>query len=117
LASSVFTNENVRLKLEEEIASKAKVQASEVGIDVPTVPSVPYHYAMEIGPIDIPIFSKTRSGEKIPQKITNISKVLDDLRVFMNIVRVYTREQYRTQVGDAAAAVLGESPLSNVLSY
>jgi hypothetical protein len=117
LASSVFTNENVRLKLEEEIASKAKVQPSEVGIDVPTVPSVPYHYAMEIGPIDIPIFSKTRSGEKIPQKITNISKVLDDLRVFMNIVRVYTREQYRTQVGDAAAAVLGESPLSNVLSY
>jgi hypothetical protein len=72
---------------------------------------------MEIGPIDIPIFSKTRSGEKIPQKITNISKVLDDLRVFMNIVRVYTREQYRRQVGDAAAHVLGESPLSNVLSY
>jgi HD superfamily phosphohydrolase len=117
LASSVFTKENVRLKLEEEIASKAKVPAADVGIDVPTLPSVPYHYAMEIGPIDIPIFSKTRSGEKIPQKITNISKVLDDLRVFMNIVRVYTKEQYRRQVGDAAADVLGESPLSNVLSY
>jgi len=117
LASSVFTKENVRLKLEEEIASKANVPASDVGIDVPTLPSVPYHYAMEIGPIEIPIFSKTRSGEKIPQKITNISKVLDDLRVFMNIVRVYTPEQYRRQVGDAAAEVLGESPLSNVLSY
>ena len=117
LASSVFTKENVRLKLEEEIASKAKVPVDDVGIDVPTLPSVPYHYAMEIGPIDIPIFSKTRSGEKIPQKITDISKVLDDLRVFMNIVRVYTKEQYRRQVGDAAAEVLGESPLSNVLSY
>ncbi len=117
LASSVFTKENVRLKLEEEIAAKAKVPAYEVGIDVPTLPSVPYHYAMEMGPVDIPIFSKTRSGEKIPQKITNISKILDDLRVFMNIVRVYTRENYRRQVGDAAAAVLGESPLSNVLSY
>jgi hypothetical protein len=117
LASSVFTKENVRLKLEEEIASKANVPAADVGIDVPTLPSVPYHYAMEIGPIEIPIFSKTRSGEKIPQKITNISKVLDDLRVFMNIVRVYTPEQYRRQVGDAAADVLGESPLSNVLSY
>ena len=117
LASSVFTKENVRLKLEEEIASKAHVPASDVGIDVPTLPSVPYHYAMDIGPIDIPIFSKTRSGEKVPQKITNLSNVLDDLRVFMNIVRVYTREQYRGQVGDAAAEVLGESPLSNVLSY
>ena len=117
LASSVFTNENVRLKLEEEIASKAKVPVSDVGIDVPTLPSVPYHYAMNIGPIDIPIFFKTRSGEKVPEKITKLSKVLDDLRVFMNIVRVYTKEEYRKQVGDAAADVLGESPLSNVLSY
>ena len=47
LVSSVFTNENVRLKLEEEIAAKAKVPVSDVGIDVPSLPSVPYHYAME----------------------------------------------------------------------
>jgi hypothetical protein len=117
LASSVFTKENVRLKLEEEIASKAKIPASDVGIDVPTLPSVPYHYAMRMGPIDIPVFSRRRSGEKVPQKITELSKVLDDLRVFMNIVRVYTREQYRGRVSDAAADVLGESPLSNLLSY
>jgi len=117
LVTSVFTKENVRLKLEEEIALKAKVPVSDVGIDVPSLPSVPYHYAMDIGPIDIPIFSKTRSGEKIPQKITELSKVVDVLRVFMNIVRVYTKEQYREQVAEAAAQVLGESPLSNVLSY
>jgi hypothetical protein len=117
LVSSVFTKENVRLKLEEEIALKAKVPASDVGIDVPSLPSVPYHYALEIGPIDIPIFSKTRSGEKIPQKIAELSKVVDVLSVFMNIIRVYTREEYREQVGEAAVRVLGESPLSNVLSY
>ena len=117
LVSSVFTNENVRVKLEEDIAVKAKVPLSDVGIDVPSLPSVPYHYAMGIGPIDIPIFSKNRSGEKIPQKITELSKVVDELRVFMNIIRVYTKEQYREQVADAAAHVLGESPLSNVLSY
>lgn len=116
LVSSVFTNENVRLKLEEEIAAKSAVQTSDVGIDVPSLPSVPYHYAMEI-PIDIPIFSKTRSGDKIPQKIAELSKVVDVLRVFMNIIRVYTREQYRERVGKAAQQVLGESPLSNVLSY
>lgn len=117
LVSSVFTKENVRLKLEEEIATKAKVPAGDVGIDVPSLPSVPYHYAMDIGPIDIPIFSKKRSGEKVPQKITELSKVVDVLRVFMNIIRVYTKEQYREQVAEAAAQVLGESPLSNVLSY
>jgi len=117
LVSNVFTNENVRLKLEEEIASKAKVPRSSVGIDVPSLPSVPYHYAMEIGPIDIPMFSRNRSGEKTPEKIAKLSRVVDDLQVFMNIIRVYTNDQYRKQVSDAAAQVLGESPLSNVLSY
>ena len=117
LVSSVFTNENVRLKLEEEIASKAKVPISSVGIDVPSLPSVPYHYAMDIGPIDIPMFSRNRSGQKTPEKIEKLSKVVDDLRVFMNIIRVYTNDQYREQVSDAAAKVLGESPLSNALSY
>ena len=117
LVTSVFTNENVRLKLEEDIAVKAKVPLSDVGIDVPSLPSVPYHYAMDIGPIDIPIFSRNRLGEKVPQKITELSKVLDDLRVFMNIIRVYTKEEYRERVTEAAIKVLGESPLSNVLSY
>jgi HD superfamily phosphohydrolase len=117
LVSSVFTNENVRSRLEEDIAAKAKVPLSDVGIDVPSLPSVPYHYAMDIGPIDIPIFSKNRLGEKVPQKITELSKVVDELRVFMNIIRVYTREKYREQVAEAAERVLGESPLSNVLSY
>ncbi len=117
LVSSVFTNENVRLKLEEEIAVKARVPPSDVGLDVPSLPSVPYHYAMDVGPIDIPIFSKTRTGEKIPQKITDLSKIVDVLSVFMNIIRVYTKEQYRESVAEAAAQVLGESPLSDVLSY
>ena len=117
LVSSVFTNENVRLKLEEEIALKAKVPRPSVGIDVPSLPSVPYHYAMDISPMDIPIFSRSRSGEKTPEKIEKLSRVVDDLRVFMNIIRVYTDDQYREQVSDAAAKVLGESPLSNVLSY
>ena len=117
LVSSVFTNENVRLKLEEEIARKANVPVEEIGIDVPSLPSVPYHNAFEIGPIEIPIFSKTRSGAMIPEKITELSKIVDVLQVFMNIIRVYTRENYREQVGDAATKVLGESPTSNVLSY
>jgi HD superfamily phosphohydrolase len=117
LVSSVFTNENVRVKLEEEIAAKAKVPATEVTIDVPSLPSVPYHYAMDIGPIDIPIFSKSRSGEKVPQKINELSKIVDVLQVFMNIIRVYTQQEYREQVAEAAAQVLGESPLSNILSY
>lgn len=115
--SSVFTNESVRLKLEQEIAAKANVPATDIGIDVPSLASVPYHNALRIGATDIPIFSKTRSGEKVPQKITELSKVVEELSLFMNILRVYTKESYREQVAEAATRVLGESPLSNVLSY
>ena len=117
LVSSVFTNEEVRSKLEEEIGRKSGVPVGEIGIDVPSLPSVPYHNAFQIGPIDIPIFSKNRSGVMIPEKITELSKVVDVLQVFMNIIRVYTQEKYRDRVGEAATKVLGESPLSNVLSY
>jgi HD superfamily phosphohydrolase len=117
LVSSVFTNENVRLKLEEEIARKANVPVEEIRIDVPSLPSVPYHNAFEIGPVDIPIFSKTRSGAMIPEKITELSKIVDVLQVFMNIIRVHTKENYREQVGEGATKVLGESPVSNILSY
>ena len=115
--SSVFTNESVRLKLEQEIAAKANVPATDIGIDVPSLPSVPYHNALQIGATDMPIFSKTPSGEKVPQKITELSNVVEELSRFMNIFRVYTKESYREQVAEAATKVLGESPLSNVLSY
>lgn len=114
LVSSVFTKENVRLKLEEEIASKADVPVGNVVIDVPSLPSVPYHYAMEIGRINIPTFLKTKSGEKIPQKITELSKIVDVLQVYMNIIRVYTEEKYRDRVEDAASIVLGKTPLSDL---
>lgn len=117
LVSSVFTKENVRLKLEEEIATKAGVPTSNVGIDVPSLPSVPYHYALQVGPINIPVFERGRNGEKIPRNIGQLSKIVDVLSVFMNIVRVYTPEQYREAVTAAAVQVLGESPLSNALSY
>ena len=117
LVPSMFTNESVRLKLEEEIAAKANVPASDVGVDVPSLPSVPYHYALQIGPNDIPIFSKTRSGEKVPERITELSKVVEQLSLFMNIIRVYTKRSHREKVSEAAAKVLGESPLSDVLSY
>ncbi len=116
--SNVFNKESFRAKIAEEIASKAKVDADEVVIDVPSLPSVPYHYAMQqIAPMDIPIFSKTRSGQKVPQKIGELSDLVNVLMNYMNIIRVYARAEHRDQVAAAAVDVLGESPLSNVVSY
>jgi HD superfamily phosphohydrolase len=115
--SNVFTKESFRDRIAEEIAKKAKVEPQDVLLDVPSLPSVPYHYALEIAPMDIPIFSKTLTGQKIPQKIGEISELVSMLMNYMNIIRVYTPEQHREKVATAAVDVLGESPLSNIVSY
>ena len=115
--SSLFTKDTVRAKMEEEIAQKAKVAIEDVSIDLPSLPSVPYHSAAELEPMDIPIFHRAANGEKLPQKISEVSKIVDVLMAYMNIIRVYTAEQYREQVQRAATSVLGESALSNLVSY
>ena len=115
--SSLFTKDAVRDKMEEEIASKAKIDVGNVSIDLPSLPSVPYHSAAELEPMDIPVFYRGSNGEKLPQKISEVSKIVDVLMAYMNIIRVYTVEQHRDQVGRAAASVLGESALSSLVSY
>ena len=117
LFASVLTNEAVRKQIEDEIAAKARVSSEDVSIDVPSLPSVPYHYAIEIEPMDIPVFSKTKSGEKISQRLTELSKVVDVLKVFMNVIRVYTKESYRNDVMKAAENVFGKPQLHDQVSY
>ncbi len=117
LVTNIFNNESVRVQIEQEIAGKADLSPSDVTIDVPSLPSVPYHYAMDIEPMSIPIFYKSRAGEKIPQKLGELSRIIDSLRVFLNIIRIYTKEENREKVGKAAVDVLGEAPLSSLVSY
>jgi hypothetical protein len=115
--SSLFTKDTVRVKMEEEIAHKANVDIENVSIDLPSLPSVPYHSAAELEPMDIPVFYRGPNGEKLPQKISEVSKIVDVLTAYMNIIRIYTVEQHREQVRRAAASVLGESALSSLVSY
>lgn len=115
--SSIFTNERVRNKIEEEIAEKAGVERENVIIDVPTLPSVPYRHSIEMEPMRIPVFYRTKEGNKIPVNIRDASQLIDALRGFMNIIRVYTWEQYREKVAKAAEAIIGIPPYSARISY
>ncbi len=115
--SNLFTADAVRVKMEEEIARKARVDVTDVSIDLPSLPSVPYHSAADLEPMDIPVFSRGPEGQKLPQKISEVSKVVDVLMAYMNIIRVYTPERSREEVRRAAASVLGETPLSGLVSY
>ncbi len=117
MVSNIFGREAYRKQLQADIAKEAEVEAEAVIIDVPTVPSVPYHHSVLMEPMEIPVFYKTREGDKILQRLSEISKIFDVLKGFMNILRVYTDEKNREKVDNAASKILGEIPSSAKISY
>jgi hypothetical protein len=117
MVSNIFGREAHRKQLQAEIAKRAGISTEAVTIDVPTVPSVPYHHSAFLEPMEIPVFSKTPEGTKIPQRLSEISKIIDTLKGFINILRVYTDERDRGKVAEAATKILGETPTTARISY
>jgi len=115
--SSIFSVNKVRNQIRDQIASEAGVKPESVVIDVPTLPSVPYRHSVLLEPMEIPVFNKTRDGRKVPQRLSDISGIFDVLKGFINILRVYTKEEYREKVGEAAAKMLGGIPSSAKISF
>ncbi len=117
MISNIFSRQTYRKQLQDEIAKEAKVNPEAVVIDVPTVPSVPNHHSVLAESMEIPVFSRTQEGQKIPQRLSEISKIFDTLKGFINILRVYTDENEREKVADAAEKILGRIPSSARVSY
>jgi len=115
--SSIFSVEEIRNQLRDQIASEAGVEPSAVVIDVPTLPSVPYRHSVLLEPMEIPVFYRTRDGQKVPQRLSDISGIFDVLKGFINILRVYTDEEHREKVGAAASKLLGGIPSSAKISF
>jgi HD superfamily phosphohydrolase len=117
MISNIFSRQTHRRQLQEDIARKADVETEAVIIDVPTVPSVPYHHSVLMEPMEIPTFQKTQDGQKIPQRLSEISKIFETLRGFINILRVYTDQENREKVSQASSKILGEIPTTARISY
>lgn len=117
MVSNIFSREAYRKQLQADIASEAGVEEEAIVIDVPTVASVPYHHSVLMEPMEIPVFYKTREGNRIPRRLSEVSKIFDVLKGFINILRVYTEEKNREDVSNAASKILGEIPLSAKISY
>jgi HD superfamily phosphohydrolase len=115
--SNIFSAEEFRNQIRNKIAKDAKVDPEAIIIDVPTVPSVPYHHSMFMEPMEIPVFSKTRDGKKEVKRLSEISGIFEVLKGFINILRVYTDEKKRGKVAEAASKILGEIPSSAKISY
>ncbi len=117
MVSNIFSRQVYRKQLQEDIAEAAGVETEEVIIDVPTVASVPYHHSVLMDPMEIPVFSKTQEQDKVPLRLSDVSKIFDVLKGFMNILRVYTDEKNREEISKAASKVLGGIPSAAKISY
>jgi hypothetical protein len=117
MVSNIFSRETYRNQLQTDIAKEAHVETEAVIIDVPTVPSVPYHHSVLMESMEIPVFFKTQGDKKIPQRLSDISKIFETLKGFINILRIYTDEENREKVSSAASKTLGKIPSATKISY
>jgi HD superfamily phosphohydrolase len=117
MVSNIFGREAYRRQMQSEIAKEAGVDVDAVVIDVPTVPSVPYHHAVLRESMEIPVFSRSQAGEKTPYRLSDISKIIENLKGFINILRVYTNAVDREKVERATAKILGRIPTTAKISY
>jgi HD superfamily phosphohydrolase len=117
VVSNIFGREAYRRQMQSEIAKEAGLEPEAVVIDVPTVPSVPYHNAVLMESMEIPVFSRSQAGKKTPYRLSNISKIIENLKGFINILRVYTKAADRERVERATARILGRIPTTAKISY
>jgi HD superfamily phosphohydrolase len=117
MISNIFGRESYRRQMQSEIAKEAGVGIESVIIDVPTVPSVPYHHAVLMESMEIPVFTRSQAGDKTPQRLSEISKIFETLKGFMNILRVYTDAAEREKVERATAKILGKIPSAAKISF
>jgi hypothetical protein len=117
MISNIFGRQAYRQQIQNEIAREANVEPETVIIDVPTVPSVPYHHAALMETMEIPVFNKAQVGTKTLYRLSEISKIFETLKGFINILRVYTDQESRDQVEKATTKVLGKIPSTAKISY
>ena len=117
MISNIFGRETYRQQVQTEIAQEAGVDMADVVIDVPTVPSVPYHHSELMESMEIPVFNKTQTGAKTLHRLSEISKIFETLKGFINIMRVYTDSANREKVEKATAKIFGKIPSTAKISY
>ncbi len=106
--SKILTKRKVRESIQEEIASLAGVEEDEVIVDVPTLPSIPYN-PHQLDPMEIKIF-EIIDGKRVPHNLSDYSNIAEMMKVYLDVIRVYTFDKNRKKVGKAAREVFQEIP-------
>jgi hypothetical protein len=113
--AQLLSDEGVRRQKEEEIAERAGIDPERVVVDVPTLDSIPY-YPREIDPMEVPVFRVTGEGERELVPVSQYSQLINVLKGYVDIVRVYTPKEHRAEVEKAAAEVFKTLPFAAQIS-
>lgn len=113
---NVLTHGDVRSDLERSIAQRSQVNPSFVAIDVSTASSVPY-YSAQKQPGDIPVFSRNHDGSKTPLSLSELSPLTGALVGFLDIIRVYSKQEDLQKVREASHEIFGRESTSTKISY
>jgi hypothetical protein len=113
--AKLLSDEKVRGAKEEEIAEKADVDPYYVAVDVPTIDSIPY-YPREIDPMEVPVFRISSKGKKELVSLSDYSRLIEVLKGYVDIIRVYTVPKYRVKVERASKRVFKSLPSTAQIS-
>ncbi|MFQ5951750.1 MAG: hypothetical protein ACE5KH_06680, partial [Candidatus Geothermarchaeales archaeon] len=110
--TTFLKEEATRESLLNRIAEKAEVPREKLFFDYPTLLSMP-HYSMKG---EYPAFVR-ENGEKRLISVPTLSHLLDSLAGYTNIIRIYSTEDVREEVEEAAGEILGGVDYTYKISY
>lgn len=113
--AKLLSDEAVRHQKELEIARRAGIDPEHVIVDVPTLDSIPY-YPREIDPMEVPVYRVTSEGKKELVQLSNYSRLINVLKGYIDIIRVYTLPEHRAKIERAAADVFKTLPFAAQIS-
>jgi HD superfamily phosphohydrolase len=113
----IFSKKRFRNELASDIAESAGVRPSNIYIDVPNTPSVPYTHQRQAFN-SITLFSNDAHGVKRRTETVPISELplVGSITGFMDILRIYTFSEYRTKVTRAVEAIFHKEDFMSRIS-
>jgi HD superfamily phosphohydrolase len=113
--AKLLSDDGVRHQKELDIAKRAGVDPDHVVVDVPTLDSIPY-YPRELDPMEVPVYRVTGGGKKELVQLSSYSRLINVLKGYIDIIRVYTLPEHRAKVERAAADVFKTLPFAAQIS-
>lgn len=113
----IFSKKKFRDELADDIARRARVKPSDIYIDVPNTPSVPYTYERQTFS-SITLFSNDPMGSRKVTESMPISELplVGSITGFMDILRIYSLPEHRARVADAVEAIFGKEDFMSRIS-